>query len=205
MTVAASDFEDWRRANPDASYKDFKFNLKKMSVSGALFDMVKFNDVSKNVISVMTASQVYNLVSTWAKDYNEKLYNLFVADSKKATAILNIDRDNPKPRKDIACWEEVENYVSFFYNELYTPDATLPEHINEEDAIEILTTSFNTNKYYRDYFELPFDCYTEKWENSTENVLNIKFIEELEGVFTERSGIIKTCLWDRDYNTIDLF
>lgn len=90
-------------------------------------------------------------------------------------------------------------------NKTFTCGNILIAAKNRQDAIEILTTSFNNNKYYRDYFELPFDCYTEKWENSTENVLNIKFIEELEGVFTERSGTIKTCLWDRDYNTIDLF
>ena len=139
LTILNSNFEEWRKANKTEDISKFPFNLKKMSVSGALFDMVKFNDVSKNVISVMTNQQVYDLVVAWAKEYNEKLYNLFVADSEKAKAILNIDRDNPKPRKDIACWEEVENYVSFFYNELYTPDATLPEHIAKEDAIEILT------------------------------------------------------------------
>ncbi|MBE6804395.1 MAG: glutamate--tRNA ligase [Ruminococcaceae bacterium] len=139
LTILNSNFEEWRKANKTEDISKFPFNLKKMSVSGALFDMVKFNDVSKNVISVMTNSQVYDLVVAWAKDYNEKLYNLFVADSEKAKAILNIDRDNPKPRKDIACWEEVENYVSFFYNELYDADYTLPEHINKEDAVEILT------------------------------------------------------------------
>lgn len=139
LTILNSNFEEWRKANKTEDISKFPFNLKKMSVSGALFDMVKFNDVSKNVISVMTNSQVYDLVVAWAKDYNEKLYNLFVADSEKAKAILNIDRDNPKPRKDIACWEEVENYVSFFYNELYDADYTLPEHINKADAVEILT------------------------------------------------------------------
>ena len=139
LTILNSNFEEWRKANKTEDIAKFPFNLKKMSVSGALFDMVKFNDVSKNVISVMTNEQVYDLVVAWAKDYNEKLYNLFVADSEKAKAILNIDRDNPKPRKDIACWEEVENYVSFFYNELYDADYTLPEHINRADAVEILT------------------------------------------------------------------
>ena len=139
LTILNSNFEEWRKANKTEDISKFPFNLKKMSVSGALFDMVKFNDVSKNVISVMTNEQVYDLVVAWAKDYNEKLYNLFVADSDKAKAILNIDRDNPKPRKDIACWEEVENYVSFFYNELYNADYTLPEHINSADAVEILT------------------------------------------------------------------
>ena len=139
LTILNSNFEEWRKANKTEDISKFPFNLKKMSVSGALFDMVKFNDVSKNVISVMTAKQVYKLVTDWAMDYNEVLYALFVDDKEKATAILNIDRENPKPRKDIACWEEVENYVSFFYNELYTPDSTLPESITKEDAIEILT------------------------------------------------------------------
>ncbi len=139
LTILNSNFEEWRRANKTEDISNFPFNLKKMSVSGALFDMVKFNDVSKNVISVMTCQEVYGLVVAWAKDYNEKLYNLFIADEAKAKAILNIDRENPKPRKDIACWEEVENYVSFLYNELYTPETTLPEHISREDAKEILT------------------------------------------------------------------
>ena len=139
LTILNSNFEEWRKANKTEDISKFPFNLKKMSVSGALFDMVKFNDVSKNVISVMTAKEVYKLVTDWAMDYNEVLYALFVDDKEKATAILNIDRDNPKPRKDIACWEEVENYVSFFYNELYDADYTLPEHIAKADAIEILT------------------------------------------------------------------
>ncbi len=139
LTILNSNFEEWRKANKTEDISKFPFNLKKMSVSGALFDMVKFNDVSKNVISVMTAKQVYKLVTDWAMDYNEVLYALFVDDKEKATAILNIDRENPKPRKDIACWEEVENYVSYFYNELYDADSTLPEHIKKDDAIEILT------------------------------------------------------------------
>ncbi len=139
LTILNSNFEEWRRANKNEDIAKFPFNLKKMSISGALFDMVKFNDVSKNVISVMTCQDVYNLVVAWAKNYNEKIYKLFTADEDKAKAILNIDRENPKPRKDIACWEEIENYVSFFYNELYTPDSTLPEHIKSEDAKELLT------------------------------------------------------------------
>ncbi len=139
LTILNSNFEEWRKANKTEDIKKFPFNLKKMSVSGALFDMVKFNDVSKNVISVMTAEQVFDLVVNWAKDYDKELYDLFTHDVEKAKAILNIDRENPKPRKDIACWEDVKNYVAFFYNELYTPSYTLPENIGKADAVEILT------------------------------------------------------------------
>ena len=138
LTILNSDFEDWRRANKTEDISKFPFNLKKMSLSGALFDIVKFNDVSKNAISVMSAQKVYGLVEKWAQEYDKELYKLFTADSEKAKAILNIDRENPKPRKDIACWSEVRDYVTYFYNELYTPDFTLPEHIDQLNAVEIL-------------------------------------------------------------------
>lgn len=139
LTILNSNFEDWRRANKQESVSKFPFNFKKVSVSGALFDLVKFNDVSKNVISLMTAQQVYSYVTEWAKEYDTELFSLLTADPKKALAIFNIDRENPKPRKDIACWSEVRDYLSYFYNEIYTPNITLPEHINKADACEILT------------------------------------------------------------------
>lgn len=139
LTILNSNFEDWRRANKTEDIIEFPFNLKKMSVSGALFDMIKLNGVSKNVISVMTAEKVYGLVTDWAKEYDKEIYSLFSEDPEKAKAILNIDRENPKPRKDIACFDEVRQYVAFFYNSLYTPDFSLPEHINKADAVEILT------------------------------------------------------------------
>ena len=192
LTILNSNFEEWRKANKTEDISKFPFNLKKMSVSGALFDMVKFNDVSKNVISVMTNQQVYDLVVAWAKEYNEKLYNLFVADSEKAKAILNIDRDNPKPRKDIACWEEVENYVSFFYNELYTPDATLPEHIAKEDAIEILTK-------YKEVYSA--DDSKEEWFNKIKELCsacgftpNVKEYKQNPDAFKGHVGDVSTVI-----------
>ena len=139
LTILNSNFEDWRRANKNESIEKFPFNLKKMSVSGALFDMVKLNDVSKNVISLMKCDKVYDLVTAWAKDYDETIYKLFTENPQKAKDILNIDRENPKPRKDIAYWDEVKDYVSYFYNELYSPDFTLPQNIEKADAINILT------------------------------------------------------------------
>lgn len=139
LTILNSNFEDWRRANKNEPIEKFPFNLKKMSVSGALFDMVKLNDVSKNVISVMNCEKVYELVTAWAKSFDSEIYKLFTENPQKAKAILNIDRENPKPRKDIACWCEVRQYVSYFYNSLYEPNYTLPQTVQKADAVEILT------------------------------------------------------------------
>lgn len=138
MTLMNSNFEDWRKTNKDADINAFPFNLKKMSVSGALFDMVKFNDVSKNVISVMSAKKVYDYTVDWAKEYDAELYGLLTRDEEFSVNILNIDREGPKPRKDIACFSEIKDYISYFFDEIYEKNYELPENITKEMAAEIL-------------------------------------------------------------------
>lgn len=138
LTLLNSNFEDWRRANPKADAFSFPFNLKKMSPSGCLFDLVKLNDVSKNVISVMDADTVYTRVSQWAKEYDADFYNEFTKNPEFSRNMVNIDRENPKPRKDIAKWSEVKEYFAYMFDAYFKPDFDLPENINKEDAKEIL-------------------------------------------------------------------
>lgn len=139
LTLLNSNFEDWRRQNPKADIFSFPFNLKKMSSSGCLFDLVKLTDVSKNVISVMTAQQVYGYVLKWAEKYDGELYSLFKKAPEYAKNILNIDRENPKPRKDIARWSQVKEYISYFYDELYEADFSgMPENLSKEDIGAVL-------------------------------------------------------------------
>ncbi len=138
MTVASSEFEDWRRANPDESYKKFKFNLKKMSVSGALFDGDKLNDVSKNVISKMNSETAVERLTDWAKEFDEKFYTVLTRDIDYTKKVFAIDRDVPKPRKDIAKWSEAEAYAAYFYPEYYEEGFVLPENIAADDAAAFL-------------------------------------------------------------------
>lgn len=138
MTLMNSNFEDWRKTNKDAPIEAFPFNLKKMSVSGALFDMVKLNDISKNVISLMPAKKVYDYTAAWAKEYDKEFYELLTRDEEYSVNMLNIDRECPKPRKDIACFSEVKDYVSYFFNEIADLSIELPENITPDMAKEIL-------------------------------------------------------------------
>ena len=139
MTIASSDFEDWRRANQSESYKKFKFNLKKMSVSGALFDENKLIDVSKNRLSLLNSGEVYERLTAWAKEFDGEFYDILTADPEYTRAMLAIDRDGAqKPRKDIAKWSDAKDYYSYFFSGLYTPDYTLPENIASADAAEFL-------------------------------------------------------------------
>ena len=138
LTLLNSNFEDWRRANPTADAFSFPFNLKKMSPSGCLFDLIKLNDVSKNVISVMNAEAVYNYIAGWAEKFDEDFHKVFTADPEKSKAMVNIDREGNKPRKDIAKWSEVKEYFSYMFDEYYKASFDLPENIAKEDAKAIL-------------------------------------------------------------------
>ncbi len=145
LTLANSNFEDWRKANPRESQDAFPFNLKKMSVSGALFDMTKFNDVSKNVISLMSAKQVYDYTCQWAEQYDKDFFTLISRDEEYSVNILNIDRETSKPRKDIAAFSEIKDYVSYFFDETYEKNYEMPENITADMVKEILEA------YIREY------------------------------------------------------
>lgn len=138
MTLLNSNFEDWRRANPDADIFTFPFNLKKMSVSGALFDLVKLRDVSKNVIARMTAQDVYACTLAWASRYDPDYAALLRESPEKICGMLALDRGGKKPRKDIAAFREVKAYFSYMYSEFYEKDYTLPENLNPADAAALL-------------------------------------------------------------------
>ena len=138
MTLLNSNFEDWRRANPEADIYSFPFNLKKMSVSGALFDLAKLNDISKTVISRMDAQTVFDRTLEWAKTYDAEYAALLENDPQKALGMMALDRGGKKPRKDIAMWSQVRSYFSYMYPALYEKDYTLPENIDAADAAAIL-------------------------------------------------------------------
>lgn len=138
MTLLNSNYEDWRRANPDQEYTAFPFSIKKMSPSGALFDMDKLRDITKNTVAAMSAAEVYEEVLSWAQQYNPSFAQLLQRDPDYAQAILSIGRGGKKPRKDLCLWSEVQAYMDFFYDELFEPDYTLPDTISAQQAQQIL-------------------------------------------------------------------
>ncbi|MBS5144612.1 MAG: glutamate--tRNA ligase [Butyricicoccus pullicaecorum] len=156
MTLLNSNFEEWRRANPDKPMNDFPFSTKKMSGSGALFDIDKLKDVSKNVISRMSAQEVYDAVSVWSQENDVEFYKLFVREPEKTRAFLEIGRGGKKPRKDLALWSDVKPYMDFLFDELFVPDYTMPEHVAKQDAkaiLEAFKSQFCVSDTPDDFFE----------------------------------------------------
>ena len=117
MTLLNSNYEDWRRANPNAPATDFKFSPKKLNPAGNLFDYAKLCDVSKNEIAKMDAEKVYTLLLEWAREFDPDFGEKLSADPDFAKRILAIGRGGKKPRKDLATWKEARPYMGFFYDE----------------------------------------------------------------------------------------
>ena len=122
LMLLNSNFEEWRDRHPDLSYEEFPYSVEKMSHSGALFDIVKLTDISKNVISRMSAEEAYASAADWSAVYDPAWHALFTRDREKAAAILAIGRGGEKPRKDISAWKELPAYAGFFFDETFAPD-----------------------------------------------------------------------------------
>ncbi len=148
LNIANSTFENWRRANPDKSVDEFELQLNKMSVSGALFDMIKLLDVSKIVISKMTAEEVYNNSLEWAKKYDTELEKL-LEDKEFTLKVFGIERGNKKPRKDISKWSDVKENISYMYDEEFKKDTTEYPYqvINDKESISKILKLY-VEKYY---------------------------------------------------------
>ena len=156
LNIANSSFENWKRANPDKSIEDFDFQLNKMSVSGALLDIVKLLDIGKTVISKMTAEEVYNKSLIWAKEYDSELAKM-LEDKEYALKVFGIERGNAKPRKDIAKWSDVKENIEYMYdNKFYENTKEYPyQVINDKESIEQIL-----KLYIEKYFNINDDKQT---------------------------------------------
>ena len=149
MNIANSNFEIWRKQNPDTPMEEFPFDLKKMGVAGALFDMVKLLDVSKNTISRFTAEKVYTESLEWAKRYDTELVEM-LENKEYALKVLGIERGNAKPRKDIAKWSDLKDSIVYMYDNKFASS-------EEEYEYQKITDKEEIEKIVKTYFEKYYD------------------------------------------------
>lgn len=164
LNIANSNFEPWRRANKDLDISEFELQLNKLSVSGAVFDMVKLLDVSKNVISKFTAEKIYDETLRWAKQYDTELMKLLEENKEYSIRVLNIERGNVKPRKDIAKWSEVKNSIEYMYDEIFKN--------NKEYEFQKITDKEEIKNILSKYIEKHFDINDDKqtWFNKMKDL-----------------------------------
>jgi glutamyl-tRNA synthetase len=141
MTLINSDYEEWRSANPSEPYTAFRIDTAKMNVSGALFDLNKLNDVSKDVISRFSSEEVYASAAEWARACDAELLRWLESDKIYSLNIFGVGRTPDKPRKDFAKWSDVKQAIAFYYDESYDADVPvipLPAAVTDSKAKEIV-------------------------------------------------------------------
>ena len=142
MTIINSNYEEWHTANPDKSFMEFEFNPKKMSASGgALYDIEKLNNISKNIISKYTATYVFDELNEWSKKYDLEFNELINKYKDYTINILNIERVQAKPRKDYENFSSIKSKIWYMYDELYNEVEYEFQKINDKnDLKEIFDT-----------------------------------------------------------------
>ena len=208
LNIANSSFEPWRRANPNKTIDEFELQLNKMSVSGAVFDMVKLLDVSKNVICKFTAEEIYNETYNWAKKYDDELKNML--DNKEySLKVLGIERGNVKPRKDISKWSDVKNSIYYMYEDKFEKNKEYEfQKINDTQEIKEILKS-----YLENYFNIKDDKQT--WFDRIKDLAEAKGYarevkeykqepEKYKGHVGDISTVIRVALTGR-CNTPDLY
>ena len=138
LTILNSNFEEWRIDNPDAPIDDFKFTTEKMSSGGALFDLNKLNDVSKDVLVKIPAAELCSFMTEWAREFRPEILPLFEGNEEYITKILDLGRSGNKPRKDLVYGRQIFEFISYFFDDYFRIEDTIPENVSDEDAAEIL-------------------------------------------------------------------
>lgn len=146
MTLINSSFEEWRCENPSEDINSFEFSLENMSKSGALFDIVKLNDVSKECLARMSEKSITRGLKSWANEYGIKQQGVKKAvidaiiheDEDRLAKMLSVGRNGNNPRKDLAYCEQIAEFIAFFFDEGFAVEDELPAEVPEEDAVNIL-------------------------------------------------------------------
>lgn len=149
MTLANTNFEQWMDANKDKTIDDFTFSFNKISKSGGLFDMDKLNNISKNYLSRIKASEFYDMLLNYAKEYDKEFFDLISKYKDYTISLLNIEREQKKPRKDYAKFSEVKDLVWYMYDELFDNHEKSYEFstINDKAEINNILKSYIENYY----------------------------------------------------------
>ncbi len=148
LTLINSNFEEWRKENPFTDSETFPLSVDKMSKSGAIFDLEKLNNISKDVISKMTKEELYQLSYAWAKEYDQKLASLIECNPEYYKSIINIERESAKPRKDFTTFKDIYSQIEYMYDDYFASPVVYDfKKITDKEFITQLITTY-LNEYY---------------------------------------------------------
>ncbi len=144
MIILNSNYEEWRMANPDSSYTEFDFALDKMSTSGAIFDLDKLNNVSKDVLLKIPAEEIYEFLLNWAKNYKIEAAKQLEINRTSVIKLLSIGKEGDKPRKDLMYCEQIFDFLSYFFDEYFRVVDEYPVNIDSDEAKKLINDYLET-------------------------------------------------------------
>lgn len=128
LNLANSNFEDWRKLNPQRPNNEFILTLNKLSkTSGALLDLSKLNNISKEIISNFSAKEIYEKSLKWAEKHVPELLEILQKNELYIIKIFDIERGNTdKTRKDLSKWSDIWGDIEYFFDDYFhqTPQNT---------------------------------------------------------------------------------
>ena len=137
LTILNSNFEEWRDEHQDADIDEFTFTTEKMSNSGALFDLNKLNDISKDVLLRIPAGEIIEFLKAWAQEFKPEIMYIF-DDEEYLEKIIDLGRNDKKPRKDLVYAEQIVDFISYFFDDMFVIEDDIPTEVSDDDAKEIL-------------------------------------------------------------------
>jgi len=150
MVLLNSDYEEWRLANPETPLEDFPVHLDKMATSGALFDMVKLEDVCKETLVRLSEEEIADFVIAWAQKYHQDIYEVIAPERDSFVKLLAIGRDGKKPRKDLVHAEQIVAFTKYFFDAWFVQEDALPDNIPADEAVAILNDYLATYDHQDD-------------------------------------------------------
>lgn len=142
MTIANSNYEDWRRNNPTLDYKEFPFELSRMASDGAIFDLVKIDSISREVISRLSVDDVVANSLEYGDEFNENFSNLIRSNEEYFRKIISIERFKENPRKDFANYSDIASKIGVFYQDGYNRASVgIEDMFNKDIAKGIVAAS----------------------------------------------------------------
>ena len=143
LNLLNSDFENWRKANPDLHWTEFPFSMKKIiSSSNPIFDLVKINDIAKNMIAKIPATELTRQLIDWANEYDPDFAKVLLNNQEMVEKFFRVDRENDRPRKDFGHFSEVKGLYGYMFKEYFDQNTSLKfdEKFSAKDIKNLLET-----------------------------------------------------------------
>ena len=203
LNIINSGFEGWRTKNPTLPWKDFTFGVNDITTVAPIFDLVKLGDISKNIISRMTATEVYDYVLAWAKEYDSDFAKYLEENKDFATKVFNIDRETPKPRKDIYCWKMVKSYFDYMFGKPTSSELAEEDTEKYKEFVAEYSKDFSLPSTKEEWFA-GVKLVAEKLGYATDNKLYKANPEAYKGNTAKACEFIRIALTGRK-NSPDLY